>query len=271
MRYRVAQTLFVLALSMVAVSAMAGFRFRSPFPFFPDHIQLVLGGDKADPAAAFNPDSTNEQLLLGVGGGAAEVGRQLIITDVENIAKDHNTFTAPNPRLYVFSATDPTPTGSEHVSVYHDQTDGFFTTGTGNVVLQSATSLAVVPPGVPFSSFSPMGGAKYVTLTGAAVGGAPIDADLDLSAGTATQFYVFDPSVDRTITLPVNHRPGQMITVVNQATGGFPTAQVYFDSAADTINTSTSATVFSANGNNGSSTVISDGDNWYVLGMGGGM
>ena len=153
MRRKLITTAIVIGALFGSAVVFGEFGFGSPFPFYPDNIQLVMGGDKADQASAFDPDTSNEQLLLGVGGGSTEVGRQLILTEIGNIAKDHDHSTPTNPTLFVHSATDPDSANTQYVSAYHDASHGYVTTGYGNLVLETAGNAATFQvSGDPFAA-----------------------------------------------------------------------------------------------------------------------
>ena len=314
MRRKLITTAIVIGALFGSAVVFGEFGFGSPFPFYPDNIQLVMGGDKADQASAFDPDTSNEQLLLGVGGGSTEVGRQLILTEIGNIAKDHDHATTTNPTLFVHSATDPDSANTQYVSAYHDASHGYVTTGYGNLVLETAGNAATFQiSGDPFAAmyynsglasillyeadntssmrlttdssaingnsivalcetdpsttFSAIADAKYVVAAGQVDVSGDIDADLDLSAGTKLQFYTFDPTTARLLTLPQYHRPGQMITVLNKGNGW--ALKVNFDAyGSQTINgNSTSGTFYAKGSGVGTLTVMSDGANWWVIGV----
>ncbi len=70
-----------------------------------------------------------DQLTFGI---QSNVGRQLILTDIGNDAKDHDHATQTNPTLFVHSATDPDTSNTQWWSIAHDQTDAVYNLGTGD-------------------------------------------------------------------------------------------------------------------------------------------
>ena len=314
MRRKLITTAIMIGALFGSAVVFGEFDFGSPFPFYPDNVQLVMGGDKSDQASAFDPDTSNEQLLLGVGGGSTEVGRQLVLTEIGNIAKDHDHGTTTNPTLFIHSATDPDSANTQYISAYHDASHAYVVAGSGNLVLDHAgqdvtfqtsgdpfaamnyssglaslllyeadntssmklttdssaingNSIVALCETLPASTFSGVSGAKYVVAAGQVDVSGDIDADLDLTAGTKLQFYTFAPTSARLLTLPQYHRPGQMITVLNKGSGF--ALKVNFDAyGSQTINGSATSGAFYAKGSGvGSLTVMSDGANWWVIGV----
>ena len=133
MRYRLAQTFFVLAVLTVAVSAMAGFRFRSPFPFFPDDIPLVVGGNKANPdweAVHETADADQHNLTLLNEDGTEDV----VIAWDDGI--DWGVSNSASLRIHSTDAASPT----EYISLRHDLTNGELKVGSGGLNVITATN-----------------------------------------------------------------------------------------------------------------------------------
>ena len=94
--------------------------------------------DGATNAFEIKPDTTYDQLLLGL---TSNIGNQLVVTSIANIANDHDHVTQTNPTLYIHSATSPDSDNTQWLSLTHDQTDGYIAAGKGNIKLGNALDL----------------------------------------------------------------------------------------------------------------------------------
>ena len=90
-------------------------------------------GEPSDINAEIEVDTTFNQLLYGV---SADAGRQFVLTDSSNIGKDHDHATPTDPTLFIHSATDPDTNNSQYISLFHDQSNAFMTSGTGRIEIQ---------------------------------------------------------------------------------------------------------------------------------------
>lgn len=73
-------------------------------------------------------DTTKDELKFGL---SADTGRAFILTEVGNIEKDHDHATTTHPTLFIHSATNPDTDNAQYVSLYHDGSYGYITSGSG--------------------------------------------------------------------------------------------------------------------------------------------
>lgn len=91
--------------------------------------------------------TTTDEMKFGLG---TEQGRQFIITDKSNVAKDHDHATTTDPTTFFHSVTSPDDDNTEWGSVaYVNSTDKFtITTGKGDISLDPVSSKVYLPDDV---------------------------------------------------------------------------------------------------------------------------
>jgi hypothetical protein len=70
-------------------------------------------------------------MKIGVGANSL---RQLNLTDSNNIGKNHDHALQIDPTLFIHSATDPDIDNTQWVSLYHNKTSTYFTSGKGFIM-----------------------------------------------------------------------------------------------------------------------------------------
>ena len=98
---------------------------------------LWFGGTAATDTQ-FTSSETTDEFKVAVG---SDQGRQIIITDASNVAKDHDHAAPTDPTLFVHSATDPDSDNTEWISLTHNRVNGVIESGKG--AISFANSLIV--------------------------------------------------------------------------------------------------------------------------------
>lgn len=121
------------------------------FPNFPDAVQLATGysvrfngtgGVRWSSAGATNPH-------------LAVASNVLLLTDYANADQNHDHAAQTNPTLFIHSATDPDINNTQWLSLTHDQTDGVISSGSGDIVLNAASSsVDILSAGNSFLNFA---------------------------------------------------------------------------------------------------------------------
>lgn len=88
----------------------------------------------------FQVNGVTDQAVLGLNDSS---GNQLIISNYSNTSKDHDHATTTDPTLFIHSDTDPDTDNTQYMSLYHDQTDAWFTSGTGDIVWSAQDDIRV--------------------------------------------------------------------------------------------------------------------------------
>jgi len=148
-------------------------------------------------------DIDTDQYVFGV---SDSIGNQFIVSNNDNVAKDHDHALQTNPTLYIHSDLDPNVSNNHWGSLHHDQTNFVITTG-ANIGEGSAPDTienAIV--------FSPRGAEKMRIEGGGNVGIGVTDPDTTLEVfnggtqlklsfdGTDNTTFAVDTSGDLTIT-----------------------------------------------------------------------
>jgi len=102
---------------------------------FTTNVNVAVGGN-ASYNFLENGTTTNslrakygtEEFVVTVDGAS---GGQVLITDADNIGKDHDIATQTDPMLCVFSSTDPDTNNTQKGCFQHDQTDFVYSVGSG--------------------------------------------------------------------------------------------------------------------------------------------
>lgn len=78
--------------------------------------------------------------VIGLGNTDGGANRNLIITDIANLVRDHDhVLLSADPTVFVHSSTDPDVDNTQYLSFYHDKTHGRLVTGTGIVAIGTGT------------------------------------------------------------------------------------------------------------------------------------
>ncbi len=97
----------------------------------------VLQATAGTPYFTLSP-SLDDGILFCVDATSGGGNRNIIITDITNIAKDHQRFSlAADPNLSLYSATSISSATDEWMNFRHDKTNGVFTLGSGYFDFQS--------------------------------------------------------------------------------------------------------------------------------------
>lgn len=87
----------------------------------------------------FRGDRDIDQFLFGIDDDA---GNQLILTNYNNISKDHDHPSETNPTLFIHSNTDPDTDNTQWLSLSHDKTNANIQSGKGNINLNNPITIA---------------------------------------------------------------------------------------------------------------------------------
>lgn len=133
--------------SLGAGDVLVGGTMEVDGPLWVDGTALIINGAAADPdtdlnfaeggsgKAIFRANFNNDEFLLGI---SDSVDRTFVITDFDNISKNHDHAAQTNPTLFIHSATDPDTANDEWISLTHDVTDGIIDVGSGGVMFKTA-------------------------------------------------------------------------------------------------------------------------------------
>ena len=147
-----------------------------------------------------------DQNVIGVRGGpSTSGGRQLILSEFDNRALDHDHATPTDPTLFIHSATSPDTDNTQWVSLAHNQTNAVL--GVGKGALSVSASL-LLPDDGTIGSASDADAVKLTAVGNLAHRGAitlsTSTSDIDLTSTTHSTTFILDAVMadGQAITLP---------------------------------------------------------------------